>query len=193
MDLDHTSNTLFDGFDYVSKASRLSFLSILKKKEYPKDSILSNNNTIEDKFFFLIEGYVRISHPLDTNKVKTILILKKGSIVCSYESLVTQNPSKTRHSCITDCLCLEGKFSDWVTLSKKQPDLLRLFSEMLELGYLRIYDKLQLLTIYDGSARYLKFKEIFPNLVNRISLTEIASYINITPIQLSRIRRKIVE
>jgi len=43
----------------------------------------------------------------------------------------------------------------------------------------------------DATGRYLHLKSQFPGIENLIKLNEIASYINITPIQLSRIRKKL--
>jgi hypothetical protein len=38
-------------------------------------------------------------------------------------------------------------------------------------------------------GRYLHLKNQYPNIENLIKLNDIASYINVTPIQLSRIRK----
>ena len=43
----------------------------------------------------------------------------------------------------------------------------------------------------DATTRYLEFIENFPNLVNRVPLSYIASYLGITQSSLSRIRKNI--
>jgi len=43
----------------------------------------------------------------------------------------------------------------------------------------------------DATTRYLSFIEAFPNLVNRIPLSYVASYLGVTQQSLSRIRRNI--
>jgi CRP-like cAMP-binding protein len=43
----------------------------------------------------------------------------------------------------------------------------------------------------DATTRYLKFMEIYPNVVNRIPLSYIASYLGVTQSSLSRIRKNI--
>lgn len=42
----------------------------------------------------------------------------------------------------------------------------------------------------DAATSYLKFLEIYPNVVNRIPLSYVASYLGITQSSLSRIRKK---
>ena len=43
----------------------------------------------------------------------------------------------------------------------------------------------------DATERYLKLREQIPNIDNLIPQYQIASYLNITPVQLSRIRKKL--
>jgi hypothetical protein len=43
----------------------------------------------------------------------------------------------------------------------------------------------------DATERYLKFLEIYPNVVNRVPLSYVASYLGITQSSLSRIRKNI--
>jgi len=43
----------------------------------------------------------------------------------------------------------------------------------------------------DATERYLKFLDIYPNVVNRVPLSYVASYLGITQSSLSRIRKNI--
>ena len=45
----------------------------------------------------------------------------------------------------------------------------------------------------DATENYMVFRKEFPNLENQIHLYHIASYLGITPIQLSRIRAQTVQ
>lgn len=52
-------------------------------------------------------------------------------------------------------------------------------------------DRRSQLVSQDATTRYLEFMEKFPNLINRIPLSYIASYLGITQSSLSRIRKNI--
>ena len=43
----------------------------------------------------------------------------------------------------------------------------------------------------DATTRYLSFMEMFPNVINRVPLSYLASYLGITQSSLSRIRKNI--
>ncbi|MBL4904660.1 MAG: hypothetical protein JKZ00_01235 [Flavobacteriaceae bacterium] len=47
------------------------------------------------------------------------------------------------------------------------------------------------LSTLDATARYLKLKNDIPDIDNLIQQYHIAAYLNITPVQLSRIRKEI--
>ena len=44
--------------------------------------------------------------------------------------------------------------------------------------------------MYDASERYASFRQEYPDLENQIPQYQVASYLGITPTQLSRIRAK---
>jgi hypothetical protein len=47
------------------------------------------------------------------------------------------------------------------------------------------------LAVLDASERYLKLQEEIPDIDNIMTQYHIAAYLNITPVQLSRIRKKL--
>ena len=53
------------------------------------------------------------------------------------------------------------------------------------------FNKTSMMLAEDATTRYLNFHNRFPNLVNRIPLNYLASYIGVTKHSLSRIRKEI--
>jgi len=190
MSFDKSFNKIFNKFDYLSSNSKKLLESILKEKSLLKNEILFHEGLIEDKFVFITSGIIRISHHENTKSVKTILFLKEGEVISSYESFIKKIPSKTRHTCITNCTFLECKYTDLIKIALNNIEILRCLSEILEVTYLRIYDKVQFLTLYESQERYKMIKDKFPKIESYVSSKEIASYLNISPTQLSRVRKK---
>ena len=61
----------------------------------------------------------------------------------------------------------------------------------MELIFLKMEERVFELCILDSKERYLKFKRDFPELEDQITQYQIATYLNITPVQLSRIRKEL--
>ncbi len=62
---------------------------------------------------------------------------------------------------------------------------------MLEYLFLNMEDRIYDLTLLNATEKYLKLKDEIPEIENLIAQYHIASYLNITAVQLSRIRKEI--
>ena len=67
-------------------------------------------------------------------------------------------------------------------------EILQLYNNLLELIFIKLEDRFYELSTLNATELYLKFKKYNPGIENLIPLYHIASYLNITPVQLSRIR-----
>jgi len=100
-------------------------------------------------------------------------------------------PSKTKCVSLTSVTYYEGNYSKLKELSHQNPEILRFYIDNLSKGALRMLDKLNSLTLYEAKDRYLDLISKINNIEELIPLSEIATYLNITPIQMSRIRREL--
>nr|MCC5648214.1 hypothetical protein [Nostoc sp. CHAB 5824] len=78
--------------------------------------------------------------------------------------------------------------ADLTYLLETIPKMERIVRMLQERGLMEYERRLELLREKDTLLRYQKFIEAYPNLQNRISLKKIATYLNISPRHLSRIR-----
>lgn len=110
--------------------------------------------------------------------------------VAEYAALQNDTPSRTSAQAIKDCVV-------W----KVDKQIFNLFFEVCGIDGLRhtldevffadIYDRLMSLYTDSPEERYLKLISDFPEILNLVTLKEIASFICVTPETLSRIRKKI--
>ena len=78
-----------------------------------------------------------------------------------------------------------------IKISKANIDISNLYNRILESVYI-LYEAKQLETAaLDATQRYLQLKRRIPNIENLIPQYQIASYLNISPVQLSRIRKSL--
>lgn len=76
---------------------------------------------------------------------------------------------------------------------KNNQDIERLARKLAELFFVQKEQREIDIVLLDADKRYLLFQKEFPGLENMIPQYHIASYLGITPTQLSRIRKKIVK
>ena len=172
----------------VSEESTAKFSEILVRKKYKNKTELSNN----DKFYILLDGFVRSYTIHDNGSVRIGTFLSKSSIFTSIKPLsILSNCviQEIKFDCLSNVILYEGSFSEFIKLTKKHHDLSLLYNKTLEAGIRLVIEKAHVLIHLDGMGRYLHLKNQYPNIENLIKLNDIASYINVTPIQLSRIRK----
>ena len=172
----------------VSEESTAKFSEILVRKKYKNKTELIN----KDKFYILIDGFIRSYTIHDNGSVKIGTFLSKSSIFTSIKPLsILSNCviQEIKFDCLSNVILYEGSFSEFIKLTKKYHDLSLLYNKILEAGIKLVIEKAHVLIHLDGKGRYLHLKNQYPKIENFIKLNDIASYINVTPIQLSRIRK----
>ena len=108
----------------------------------------------------------------------------------AYSALITGEVNKINIQCLTDCVILKANFSKILELYDLHPGIERLNRVIAEDFFVKKERREMSLVMNDASDRYEMFQEEFSGLENRITQYHIASYLGITPTQLSRIRAK---
>ncbi len=173
----------------LSDRAKEEFLKILEIKRYKKKDKLAELAEVPTKFFILKSGIVRsyITDEKGKEFIRSLYI--PLSAVGAFSALIEQKPTTIAYDCLTDCEVLVGDFNKFKFLSSKNIELSKLYNAVLERVFIRMEKRILELSLLDGKQRYLKLKEHIPQIENLIPQYHIASYLNITPVQLSRIRK----
>lgn len=142
---------------------------------------------------FLKEGIVRAFFLNQQGKEYNKQFFTTPSIIGAYTSLLTKQPNRIAQQALTDCEILIADFKDIEKLYDKFHDLERLGRKIAEFYFLEKEQKEIEMALLDADKRYLIMREKFPTIELIIPQYHIASYLGISPTQLSRIRRKFKE
>ena len=92
---------------------------------------------------------------------------------------------------VTDIKCRTITSGDLEIAYKKIPSLKDIAYEMLMVGFVNISNRLESLLTQNPEQRYRNLLKENPKLLHKIPLKMIASYLGITDVALSRIRKRI--
>jgi CRP-like cAMP-binding protein len=152
-------------------------------------SLLEIGNRCSDLFFVekgLLRGYY-----LDDGKEITNWFGQEGEFATNFYSFVAEKPSFETIQVVEDCELLQLSFRNLQALYVKFPETERLGRIITENYYIKLEERLLSLQFKTAKERYQHFVKSKPNLLQRTSLGQIASYLGITQETLSRIRSEL--
>lgn len=140
---------------------------------------------------YLKKGIVRAYFLNQEGKEYSKQFFQAPSIIGAYTSLLTKQPNKIAQQALTDCEVLVADYTQIEALYDQFHDLERLGRKIAEFYFLEKEQKELEMALLDADKRYLIMRQRFPGIESVIPQYFIASYLGISPTQLSRIRRKL--
>lgn len=112
------------------------------------------------------------------------------SVVARVESLFSGRASRKGIQAVEDSNYVAISAPQLYALFDRFPALERLFRKVFEDGYVKTVNRLESLQFHTAEERYRQLMEEQPNILKRVPLKHIASFLGITQVSLSRIRAK---
>lgn len=157
--------------------------------EYPKNYILLKSGKPCKHIWFMTKGAARYFFTNDQGKEINTWFSLDEQIITDAPSLVSQTASQESIQLLEDSEMYSIEYAVLQALLQKHHSFALWYIKLVELHYvLQVEDRLSDLQFLDAKQRYQKLLSIYPNITNRISLGNIASYLNVTQETLSRIR-----
>lgn len=140
---------------------------------------------------FLESGIVRVFYTSNKAVEYNKHFFINPCLIGGYSSLITQKPTLINQQALTDCIIHVAKYADIEALYSTCPDIERASRILAEQFFIQKEEREIEIVLLDADKRYDIFKKEFPQLEQLIPQYQIASYLGITPTQLSRIRKKL--
>lgn len=141
------------------------------------------------KIYLLVSGLMRVYFITESGKEYNKNFFMPTSFVGSFTALIKKEPSKLAYECLTDCNVYEVDFRKLIDLCHCNITISNLYNKVVEHIFMKYEERqLELLSL-DAKQRYLNLKKRIPNIDLLVPQYHIASYLSITPVQLSRIRK----
>jgi CRP-like cAMP-binding protein len=174
---------------HVSKETYVLLQNLASKRKLKTGESIVKQGGKSQKIAILITGLMRAYSTLESGKQITKNIFTPISFVGALSSLIRNKPSLLCYEALVESVIFEIDFNEFIEMSKTNIELSNLYNRILEHIFI-MYETIQLeIMTLDGTQRYLSLKSQIPNIDNLIPQYQIASYLNISPVQLSRIRK----
>ncbi|MGV8091374.1 MAG: Crp/Fnr family transcriptional regulator [Mangrovibacterium sp.] len=172
------------------KEIRQFFIGAGMPKEYRKNEFFMQRGQKQDYAGFILKGGFRYLGYTSDGKEQIVGYSFENDFVVDYGSFQIQKPAVISSQAIKNSTVLMLSHEEINTFYDKYSSL-NFRSKVAETCLEDIYGRMLSLYCDSPEERYTKLIERYPDILNLVSLKEIASLIKITPETLSRIRRKL--
>jgi len=174
---------------HVSEEELNNFLSQAITKTFKRQEIISRPNVVPNEIFFINKGIIRVVIADNEGSEHTIHFALENQFIADYSNFIQKFPSFYSLQTLeeTQVVVLPRSSIEWGYKNLREGQKMgRLIAE-----YYFIYqdDRIKNLYVRSPKERYDKITEVFPNIHNRVPQHMIASYLGITPIHLSRLKK----
>lgn len=180
----------------LSEESSIAFLGAWKYWNTPKDFFLLKENAVSDYIYFIKKGVARIYYyknpragdPSGRRKEITEWLALDEQFFLSITSFFQRTPSHLIIQTIEPSEVYGIHHDDFMRLADKYHDVERLLRKMVTGSLILSQVRMDSIQFESAQQRYEKLLVKSPQIVQRVPLTYIASFLGITLETLSRIR-----
>lgn len=191
MDYSEPHANFLNSFSNISDDVIQDLLKISELRTVKAGKQIVKLNEVPSKVYMLVSGIVRCYLSTESGKEFNKSFYFPLSFVGSLTALIQRTPSLFVFETLQDTEIYEVDYYKLIELCKKNESLNMLYSKVLESVYTMYEKRLVELISLDAKDRYLELQKQIPKVDELIPQYHIASYLGITPVQLSRIRKKI--
>jgi CRP-like cAMP-binding protein len=185
--------TLINTLNYFHPLTK-GIEEFLEKNTYPcsfaKGKLLLKTGQLCENIYFILKGAVR-GFIKEGQKDITTWITAENELVTSISSLDKKQPALENMQAIEDCEMLAISYANLQILYDKFPEFNIVIRKLLQQYYQDAEKRAFIARLTNAESKYRYFISNHSNLVNRIPLKYVASFLGITLETLSRVRKKI--
>lgn len=162
-------------------------------ESYAPSEYLIEEGSQKNELFFINKGLIRVFHVNEKGEEITTRIIAEHYPVASTNNILFDQPTRFYFQAIEPTEALKIDYDLLQTIIEKHPKLERNRHKIL-LGILNeAVERVESFVLLSPEERYLDFVEKNPDISNRVPDKYIANILGITPVSLSRIRKRIAE
>lgn len=177
----------------LSTQSWEALLPLLKVRHLDKGELVVREGQYYEHEIFILEGILRGYYDAYDGQEANVVFMMAPDTAAHWASRTIDGKSIISYQAMKPAIVAEVH-------NKPFEELIRRYSDIREFAFGVVFRGLQYKTMRErqlltttAEARYLAFLELYPGLEKEIPHYHIASYIGVTPVQLSRIRTGLLQ
>ena len=155
-----------------------------------KGEFLLHQGVREMEQYFILDGILKRGVSNQEGKEMILRFADQNDMETSYAALRLGTPTPYGIVCVTKARVASLPLKEWITFLNRHAETKELFEYLVMKGMSEIMAHTITLHLLDAPGRVHRFSRKHPDLVDRIPQKQLASFLNLTPETLSRLRQK---
>ncbi|MCC6182830.1 MAG: Crp/Fnr family transcriptional regulator [Bacteroidia bacterium] len=181
----------FNSHSFLKMEEIESALPLFKEVQLNKGEYFITDTIICNQIAFVVKGSFRGFVVDDKGNEVNICLKLENQFITSYESFLNQQPSKKNIQAMEKCDLLIINRDSLINLLDKFPSFNFLIKAVAEQELIEKENFLIHLNNKSGKEKYLFILNYYPDFIRRVKLSDLASFIGVTPRTVSRIRKNL--
>jgi len=182
----------FSNYLPLNNSEILELKSKLIERKVKRRQFILQEGDVCKNYTFVVNGCFKM-YKIDAKGIEHNLQFAIENVwIADIGSFHSEKPSELYIEALEQSTILQIAKPDLLFLYSNYPKFDRNFRVLIENAFVSIQKRVLQNISSTAEERYLDFLKNYPNLFNRISNVQIASYIGVTPEFLSKIRRNII-
>ena len=176
-----------DSIFALQEPARSSFAAAWQPLSFPKGQHLLREGTVSNYLYFISRGVARIYYHKPQKEV-TEWIALDHTFFFSINSFFNREPSKLAIHLLEPSELLVIHHDDLMRFCDQYHEVEKLFRRMITTSLLFSQERMESIQFETAQQRYQRLLERNPDILQRVSLAYIASFLGMTQETLSRVR-----
>jgi len=182
-----------DNLSELSESNKQKWFNICTLVRLKKGHQLITAGINTRKVAFNLDGLFRLYYIDADGNEFTKGFMPKENIVISYSALVENRGSYFNVEALKDSNVLLFDYDKWMQLVENDPEWHKLLFRFVQRAYMMKEKREKAFLLDDATTRYLDFKANYADIEKDLKQYHVASFLGITPVALSRIRKTLKE
>jgi len=166
------------------------FASLGTPLERKKGELLLRQGDADSSIYVVVSGLLKAYYATEQGKELIKSFIQPGEFIGSLIACHTGEPSTFNLMCLEDSVLRRVPYNELASVTKSSPEVAEIIiKSLIELSIKKERREYEFLCL-SAPERYALLIQRNPELINRLTQNDIARYLGITPVALSRIKHR---
>ncbi|MEM6722398.1 MAG: Crp/Fnr family transcriptional regulator [Bacteroidota bacterium] len=163
------------------------------QKTYQPGEYLISEGSLNRRIYFIAQGLVRSFAINSKGEEITTAVYWENMVAASPDVILFEQPCRFYYEAMEPTTVFSLDYDQVQQLLSKNVNLLESRKYILQMMLRMAFTRIESFVLNNPEERYVQFMEAYPDLHNRIQVKHIAHILGITPVSLSRIRKRLAD